>query len=98
MQSFSTTETRHLFEIDGVEYFLPGLTIDDYEAVSEVMVVPDHQRPPAFRDFILERASEDAAEALRKLTIKQTSQLFREWVGLTGKSEIAPGESSGSAV
>jgi len=98
MQEFSTTDTRHSFKIDDVEYHLPGLTVDDFEAVTAVYAKSEAEMVPAFRDFILDRAPKNAQQVLRKLTIRQTGQLFTEWVGLKGVSADDLGKSSSSSV
>jgi len=107
MQSFSTVEVRHEFAVDDVVYHLPGVTIDDLEAVAAFAVLEGEEQLAAFRDFIVSRVApgkrtfaqwwnrqKSAPQAVRSLNIKQLSDLFREWTGM-GKTV---GESSASPV
>ncbi len=94
MQSFSTADARHHFEIDGTEYSLPSLGPDEFEAVSIVLEHPVESRFPATRDFLYEHADAETKAAIATLGVKQMSQLFRQWIGL---EDDVTGESSGSS-
>lgn len=94
MQQFNTDDAAHKFEINGQAYSLPAITPDDFDDVGAVLTVAPDARFQASRDFIYSRADEDALAAIRKLSIKQLSELFRAWLGLDSGDE---GKSQGSA-
>lgn len=97
MQTFSTEEVRHNFVVDGVQYYLPGATIDDLEIVADTAKLETTEEiVAAFRDHMLTRVhpqrrtltqwwnrQKSAKQAVRALSIKQVSQLFNEWSGLS---------------
>jgi hypothetical protein len=93
MQSFSTADARHKFEIDGVEYALDALSPDDIEQLEDVLNTPAEQRFVTTRDFMYAHADADAKKAIGSLGIKQMTLLFRQWIGL----EDEPGEPVGSS-
>lgn len=108
MQSFSTEDTRHKFEVDGTQYFLPGFDFDDIEEAAQLGSIPaGKDQIAAFRDFMAGRARSphtraylfmrgrrSPAAAIRSLGPNQLGELFTAWSGL-GKTS---GEASGSQV
>jgi hypothetical protein len=94
MQSFSSADNGHEFEIDGETHLLAALGPDEFEAVGDVLGGDPANVFPRTRDFLYAHADEAGKAAIAKLSIQQMGQLFRAWVGLGGSE---PGESSGSA-
>lgn len=105
MQEFSTKEVRHSFKIDGHEYWLNGVTVDDIEAIAALAELDETAQLTQFRDIIVGRANPrrrtaaqwfarvpSVRKSVRALTISQLSQLFVAWSGFGKKA--TPGESS----
>lgn len=95
-QSFSTADSRHNFSIDEKPYFLPGISVDDFDKLATVLKTPEAERFDATKDFVLSYADARTQKALRTLTIAQFTQLFRGWIGLANGADVTPGESSSS--
>lgn len=84
------------FEIDGKKYTLPQLNIDMFGTIAMLANVEDKaEQMFAFRDAILNVASDEAGVEIRKLSIQAMTSLFRAWTGLGG-GQVAPGESLSS--
>lgn len=101
MQNFSTKEIRHDFTVDGAPYFLPGVTIGDYEEVGKLASMETDEQIVAFRQLLATRAKtpnvwafwrKHPRAAVSSLSPKQLTALFTAWTGF-GKSV---GESSSS--
>jgi len=98
--SISTKAIRHEFLIDGVKYYLPGITMGDFETVAKLSEMPVRERIGAFRDLMasrVQRASrwafwrKSGRLAVYALSPAEVTRIFKLWgVGLT------PGESSAS--
>jgi hypothetical protein len=94
MLQLSTNEFE--FEIDGKKYTLPQLNIDMFGTIAVLANIENKaEQMFAFRDAILNVASEEAGVEIRKLSISAMTSLFREWTGLGG-GQVQPGESSNS--
>lgn len=96
-QSFSTADSRHHFSIDEKPYFLPGLSIDEWDEIEMVLGAPDSEKFAATKAFVLSKADTRTAKALGSLSISQFTSLFRGWIGLANGADVTPGESSSSA-
>lgn len=105
MQTFSTKEVRHEFEIDGHPYWLAGVTVDDIEAIADLAALEETEQLKSFRNLLVARANPkrrtlvqwfagvpSAGRAVRNLTIGQLSALFVAWSGFG--LAATPGESS----
>ena len=89
MQEFSTKTIRHEFSIDGTVYWLPGVTVDDFEEVAKLATVDQVASIPVFRDLMLSRVRGGGIwgaftrrRAAGKLNITQLMQLFSDWTGM----------------
>ena len=92
MQSFTTDDYK--FEIDGVTYSIPELSIDAFGRIGDLYSITDPvKQVAAFQDALIAEADESTTAAIRKLGIRQATQLFRGWSGIGGAT---PGESKGS--
>lgn len=96
VQTFSTADARHNFVIDEKPYFLPGISVDDFDKIETVLDVPVEKSFTASKEFVLSYADARTAKALRGLSPKQFTALFRAWLGLDS-SDVTPGESGSSA-
>ena len=95
VQTFSTAEARHNFVIDEKPYFLPGLSVDDFDQLEPVLSGAPENRFSLTREFVFAHTDARTVKALRTLSIGQFTQLFRSWCGLDGS--VTPGESESSA-
>lgn len=103
MQEFSTTEVRHEFKVDGILYWLPGITMDDLETSLALAAAPAESRVAAFRNFMAGRVrsslpwwrfERSGRRAVGRLRPEQLTDLYQGWMTVGHR----PGESSGSLV
>lgn len=107
MQTFSTDDARHKFVVDGREYYLPGVTLYDAMQFAELDGLTPTEQVDAFKAILLEkvrvsklgrwerlRKLNPGVKAVSSLSVRQTSELFKEWAGANGA--VVPGESSRS--
>lgn len=88
--------TGYQFVVDGTNHTLPELNIDTFATIANLVTIEDRvEQMTAWRDALIEIAPPETGDVIRKLGIKQTTQLFRDWAGLSG-GQVSPGESSSS--
>lgn len=108
IQKFSTKEIRHEFEVDGIVYWLPGVTIGDFQDAAKLALIEDTREQidayerllsskarcntPTWRLFFSRRRT--PRQAVRALNMMQLGELFAAWSKLGNSA----GEASGSQV
>lgn len=98
MQEFTTKENRHEFTVDGRKFWMPGVTIADFEEVSALDGMTDEQRIPAFTKLVTSRIRGGGfwgfmvrPRAVGRLTPMQLTELFGGWMGMTsGEASASP--------
>jgi hypothetical protein len=100
MQEFTTKAARHEFTIDGELYWLPGVTVADFEALERLSKLEGKEQIREFTALLMARVEpnswwrvitlKSARHMVGRLTPAQLTDLYRAWWGMT------PGESSGS--
>jgi len=108
MQTFSTEETRHNFQVDGREFFIPAVSIGDALEFAALADMEAAEQAEKFGHILASKVQplnrtlweritgkNPAPTALDKLSIRQKSELFKEWAA-TAKA-VPLGESSSSA-
>jgi hypothetical protein len=107
MQTFDLADARHTFQVDRGVYYLPGFSIDDIEPLSALADLTPKEQAAGFREALASRAQCERGpflrflsgwkaprDAVEALSIKQASDLFKEWAKA---AKVTPGESSSSA-
>lgn len=106
MQEFNSSDARHVFKVDGREFWIPSVTIEDIGTFADMAKLPPQEQAAAFREVIESKARaslswwerllgrDPARAAVSSLSIAQVSSLFTEWASAQA---VSPGESSRSA-
>jgi len=102
-QVFDTTGNRHEFVVDGIDYYLPGVTYKDFEESISIFDQDDpEQKIAGFREFMRTRIRSTRVRfgkraphrVVDKLSPSQLGELYAAWSQL-GRTQ---GEASGSQV
>lgn len=98
--SFSTGEIRHEFILDGVRYYIPGITYADLEQIDKLTTMPPKERITAFRELMASRVKrvsrwkfwqKSGRLAVYVMDPHDVTKVFNLW-----KPSKTPGESSAS--
>jgi hypothetical protein len=102
-QTFDTKGNRHEFVVDGIDYYLPGVTYKDFEESIAIFEEDDPEaRIAGFREFMRGRIRSDRfmfgkqspKRVVDKLSPPQLGDLYAKWSQLGNTA----GEASGSQV
>lgn len=106
MQEFNSADSRYTFKVDGKEFWLPAVNIDDIATFSDMAALPPTEQAAKFREVVESKArgrltvwqrifgANPARKAVQSLSIAQVSDLFKEWASAQA---VSPGERSRSA-
>lgn len=90
MLELSADDDVFTFKHNGTVYTLPAITIEDVEAVAELVTLSHGEMTQKAKDYLLSIADDDTAAVIRRVGLKSFFSIFRGWAG------IAPGESQPS--
>lgn len=91
VDSFSTTDNKYSFEIDGKAYVLPSLAFGDVDQIIGFTEAADADKLGLVKNIIFSRADKRTVTAVNTLSVSQVASLFKKWAGLdAGESEASP--------
>ena len=82
MLELSADDDVFSFKHNGNVYTLPAITIEDVEAVAEMVTLPHGEMTKQTKEYLLNLADEGTATVIRTVGLKSYFKIFRAWAGM----------------